>query len=316
VNRHPLPASGRFLQQVGPTPLVPVRLEADGPAIWCKLELLNPSGSTKDRIARYILEKAWRLEAVSAGSEVVEASSGSTSISLALACAQLGLSFTAVLPEGVSDERRLAIRAYGGRVLSSPREEGIRGAIRRAAEYAAERGAFYTRQFENPDNVEAQRVWTGQEILAQIPGGVVHGVVSGVGTGGTIVGLYSAFAEAGCQVTPFAARPITGSALGGIECCSFSPRVPGVVDRGISKLYAEARLPGLAELEVADGLAIETARRLIQRGFPVGPSSGLNYAAALEASRLLGPGAQVVTVFPDRMERYFSTELFTRAREG
>jgi cysteine synthase A len=302
-----LPADGRFLQAIGPTPLVPVRLQEEGPTIWCKLEFLNPSGSTKDRIARYMLEKAWRLGELSPGGEVVEASSGSTSIALALASAQMGLKFIAVMPEGVTDERVLTIRAYGGDVVLVPRGGGVRSAIQRAAELAKERGAFAPRQFENPDNAEAHRVWTGQEILSQVPGGLVHGVVSGVGTGGTVVGLYQAFAEAGCPVTPFVAKPISGMGSD-IECCSFSSRVPGVVD-GLSSLYQQADLPGLVELNISDEVAMRTARALIKRGFPVGPSSGLNYAAAMEAAKRLGPHAQVVTVFPDRMERYFSTEL-------
>ena len=303
----PLPADGRFLQAVGPTPLVPVRLDPEGPTIWCKLEFLNPSGSTKDRIARYMLEKAWRLGELSPGGDVVEASSGSTSIAMALASAQMGCRFSAVMPEGVTEERLIAIRAYGGEVELVPRSEGIRGAIAKAESLAKERGGYAPRQFENPDNAEAHRVWTGQEILAQVPGGLVHGVVSGVGTGGTIVGLYQAFAEAGCPVTPFVARPIAGRGCD-IECCSFSARVPGVVD-GLSRLYREADMPGRVELDVSDDLAMRTARALIRRGFPVGPSSGLNYAAAVEAAKRLGPQAQVVTVFPDRMERYFSTEL-------
>jgi len=303
----PLPADGRFLQAIAPTPLVPVRLDPEGPTIWCKLEFLNPSGSTKDRIARYMLEKAWRMGELQPGGEVVEASSGSTSIALALASAQMGVRFTAVMPEGVTDERVLTIRAYGGDVVLVPRAEGVRGAIQKAEEIARERKAFAPRQFENPDNAEAHRVWTGQEILSQIPGGLVHGVVSGVGTGGTVVGLYQAFAEAGCPVTAFIARPIAGLGCD-IECCSFSPRVPGVVD-GMSKLYRDSDMPGRVELDVSDEEAMCTARALIRRGFPVGPSSGLNYVAAVEAARRLGPGSQVVTVFPDRMERYFSTEL-------
>ncbi|MCI0673835.1 MAG: PLP-dependent cysteine synthase family protein [Myxococcaceae bacterium] len=305
---HPLPFHGRYLQSIAATPLVPVRLEEDGPTIWCKLEFLNPSGSTKDRIARYMLEKAWRQGLVKPGGHVVEASSGSTSISLALACAQMGLQFTAVMPEGVTGERVTSIKAYGGRVVLSPKEEGILGAIQRAEEEAKATGGFATRQFENPDNPEAHRVGTGQEILAQVPGGLVHGVVSGVGTGGTIVGLYSAFAEAGCPVTAFVARPVTGTSMMDIECCSFSSRVPGVVD-GLSRLYREADLGAKVELNVPDEVAVRTARALIRRGFPIGPSSGLNYAAAVMAAKQLGPGAQVVTVFPDRMERYFSTEL-------
>lgn len=314
--RRTLP-DGRFLQAVGPTPLVPLRLEPGGPTIWCKLEFLNPSGSTKDRIARYMLEKAWRQGLLGPASTVVEASSGSTSIALALACAQMGLRFVAVMPEGVSEERILTIRAYGGEVLLGARADGVRGSIAFADAHAREHNCFYTRQFENPDNAEAHRVWTGQEILAQVPGGVVDAVVSGVGTGGTIVGLHDAFLEAGCAVTAFAARPVSaGIGLSDLECCSFSSRVPGVVD-GLSKLYREANMPSLVEVDVADEVAMRTARALIRRGFPVGPSSGLNYAAAVEAARQLGPTAQVVTVFPDRMERYFSTELIRRpAPEG
>jgi cysteine synthase len=311
----PLPLDGRFLAALGPTPLVPVRLDPAGPAIWCKLEFLNPSGSTKDRIARYMLEKAWRQGTLCAGDWVVEASSGSTSISLALAAAQMGLRFLAVMPEGVTEERVLTIRAYGGDVVLTTRSDGVRGSMMHVERLVKERGGFAPRQFENPDNAEAHRMWTGQEILAQIPGGAVDAVVSGVGTGGTIVGLHDAFVEAGCPLATFAARPVTGgTGLGDLECCSFSSRVPGVVE-GMSKLYVPERLTNLVELDISDDLAMSTARALIRRGFPVGPSSGLNYAAALEASRRLGPSAQIVTVFPDRMERYFSTDLIRRSAE-
>lgn len=309
---HALPSHNRFVHQCQATPLAPVRLDG-GPEIWCKLEFLNPSGSTKDRIARYMLEKAWRRGDVEPGGWVVEASSGSTSIALALMAAQMGLRFVAVMPDGVSRERILMITAYGGQVELTPAEQGIVGSMARAEQIAAERGAYYTRQFENPDNVEAHRVWTGQEILSQIPCGVVDAVVAGVGTGGTIVGLYSACRDAGCPTLPVAARPFSGEAVGGeLECCSFafSKRIPGVVEC-VSKLYNRDALEGLEELQIQDRVALETTRALIRCGFPVGPSSGLNYAAALATARKLGPKARVVTIFPDRMERYFSTELFS-----
>ncbi|MDB5350735.1 MAG: cysteine synthase [Planctomycetota bacterium] len=305
---------GRYAPRLGPTPLVPVCLEENDPAVWCKLEFLNPSGSTKDRIARHILEKAWRQGRIGQGGRVVEASSGSTSIALALQCAQMGLKFTAVMPEGVSNERVWMIRAYGGDVAFVPKAVGIAGAIARAEELAADQGAFATHQFTNPDNAEAHRVFTGQEILSQIPGGVVHGVVSGVGTGGTIVGLFAAMRDSGCPVIPFAARPVTRSTFTDVECCSFSGRVPGVVE-GISTLFRESALPGLVTIEVSDEVALSTTRRLIARGFPVGPSSGLNFAAALDVARRLGAEARIVTVFPDRMERYFSTELFAEWKD-
>ncbi|MBS0264445.1 MAG: cysteine synthase family protein [Planctomycetes bacterium] len=305
---------GRYSSKTGPTPLVPVCLDSDGPTIWCKLEFLNPSGSTKDRIARHILEKAWRRGDIRAGSRVIEASSGSTSIALALHCAQMGLKFTAVMPQGVSNERVWMIRAYGGEVEFVAKDAGIAGAIARADELARSTGAFASRQFTNPDNAEAHRTFTGQEILTQIPGGVVDAVASGVGTGGTIVGLYHAFRDAGCPVVPFAARPVTRQSFPDFECCSFSGRIPGVAE-GISTLFRPDELPGLRTVEVADDLALEITRRLIARGFPVGPSSGLNYAAAIEASRALDGSERVVTVFPDRMERYFSTELFAGIKE-
>jgi cysteine synthase A len=304
-----LPEINRYLDRTPPTPLVPVRLDRSGPTLWCKLEFLNPSGSTKDRIANYILSKALRRGEVRPGGTVVEASSGSTSIAMALAAAQLGLRFVAVMPEGVSPERRLIIESYGGEVVFSPRAEGIRGALLGAEREAAARGGFQPLQFSNPDNPGAHRHQTAQEIIAQVPGGCVDAVVSGVGTGGTLVGLYQGFADFGCEVAAFAARPVTGAALDGAECCSFSGRIPGVVD-GLSTIYAKYRPATLVELDVADDEAIAVARRLIRTGFPVGPSSGLNYRAALLAAERLSPDAHIVTVFPDRMERYFSTELF------
>jgi cysteine synthase A len=276
--------------------------------VYCKLEFLNPSGSTKDRIARHMLETAWRRGDISRGDRVVEASSGSTSIALALACAQFGLRFTAVMPEGVSRERLLMIGAFGAEFELTPKADGMGGALQRALEVSENGGAYYTRQFENPDNVEAHRLGTGREVVSQAPGGYVDAVVSGVGTGGTITGLYRSAREAGCAVSAFAARPINGSGLHA-ECCSFSSRVPGVLE-GMSKLYIPEEFSDLTELDVDDELAVRTTRRLIRRGFPVGPSSGLNFCAALTAARQLGDDATVVTVFPDRMERYFSTELF------
>jgi cysteine synthase A len=300
-----------MLPSLGPTPLVPIRLDPGGPDVWCKLEYLLPSGSTKDRIARYVLDKAWRRGDLRAGATVVEASSGSTGIALALACAQFGLRFLAVLPEGVSEERLLIVRAYGGEVRLTPARGGICGALAEAERLARDAGMFWPRQFSNPDNAEAHRVGTAREVLDQLPGQRIDAVVSGVGTGGTLVGLHRGLCEGGCPAVPVLARPVDLRVTPEAECCSFSGRVPGVVD-GLSEVFRAADLPDLLTVEVTGDEALTTARRLIRRGFPVGPSSGLNYAAAVEAARRVGAGACVVTVFPDRMERYFSTELFER----
>jgi cysteine synthase A len=299
------------VNRVPTSPLVPIQLDVMLPPIWCKLEFFNPSGSTKDRIARFILEKAWRQGRLHPGDRVVEASSGSTSIALALACAQMDLKFLAVMPEGVSSERVFIIRAYGGMVRTTPQKEGIRGAIAEVERLGTEPGTFLPRQFQNSDNSEAHRLGTAREIVDQIPGGRVDAVVSGVGTGGTLVGLYQGLSEVGCPVIPVHARPVSLYPAGDVECCSFSARIPGVADR-ISAIFREEELPGLQTIEVPDHLALDTTRKLIQLGFPVGPSSGLNYAAAQAILRRMPANecTHVVTVFPDRMERYFTTELF------
>jgi cysteine synthase A len=238
---------------------------------------------------------------------------------MALVCAQLGLRFTAVVPEGVSNERVLMIRAYGGRVRFTPKNDGMRGAVAEAERMGTEGAVFLPRQFSNPDNAEAHRVATAREIVDQIPDGRVDAVVSGVGTGGTLVGLRQGLREAGCDAVPVLARPVSVQHFQDMECCSFSARIPGVAEC-LSTIFRESDMPGLITIEVRDDEALEATRALIRRGFPVGPSSGLNYVAALAAARRLAEqgrrDAAVVTVFPDRMERYFSTELFAAARDG
>ncbi|MEM9416468.1 MAG: cysteine synthase family protein, partial [Planctomycetota bacterium] len=295
------------------TPLTPVRLDDAGPTIWCKLEYMHPGGSTKDRIARYILTKAWRSGALKPGGVVIEASSGSTSIAMAMVCAQLGLRFVAVMPEGVSNERSLIIKAYGGEVRFAPASEGMVGCLALTHRLAEELDGFLPRQFENADNAQAHRFGTAVELIGQLPSQYPDAVVAGVGTGGTLVGLYHGLRDHGCAAKPFAARPVaTGDkplAMGCFdhaECSSFSKRIPGVIE-GMSRLYQPDQLDGLETLDVDDTRAIETTRKLIARGFPVGPSSGLNFAAAVmahERLRAQGVNAPVVaTVFCDRMER-------------
>ena len=312
----PRAGSVECLTTLDVTPLVPVEVPGSGVTIWCKAEYLHPSGSTKDRIACHILSKAMRSGRLRAGAEVVEASSGSTSIAMAMVCARLGLRFRAFMPEGVSRERSVMIRAYGGAVELTPRGDGIVGALEAARAWARAHGSYEPRQFENPDNAEAHRRGTAAEILRQVPGARVDAYVSGVGTGGTLVGMRLGFADAGLCPRPFAARPIAGASgvccdcFAAAEQCSFSGRIPGVLD-GMSHLYRAEDFEGLEVVEVSDEEAMRLTRALIGMGHPVGPSSGLNMAAAIEASRRLPPGATVVTVLCDRMERYFSTELFS-----
>ena len=312
-----LPPLSGLVEAVAPTPLQKVRLQPSQPPIWCKLEYLNPSGSTKDRIASYILSKAWREGVIGPGAIVCEASSGSTSIAMAMVCAQLGLRFIAVMPEGVSNERVHMIRAYGGDVRLCEAETGMAGCIALTEELARNEGAFLPRQFDNPDNAAAHRLGTAREILTAIPGRSVGAVVSGVGTGGTLVGLYQGCRDAGCAPIPVLARPVCVSesacyangCFQQADCCSFSTCVPGVMDNQ-SGILPAAGLEGLVTIEIEEEEALRSTRALIKQGFAVGPSSGLNYAAALQFATQIEPSCQIVTVFPDRMERYFSTTLF------
>ena len=315
-----LPNLSRLVESVAPTPLQAVQLAPDHPHIWCKLEYLNPSGSTKDRIAAYILSKAWREGLLTPGSLVCEASSGSTSIAMAMVCAQMGLRFVAVMPEGVSNERVKMISAYGGAVRLCPVESGMDGCIALTEEIARTEGAFLPRQFDNQDNAEAHRSGTANEILTEIPGRTVGAVVSGVGTGGTLVGLYKGFRDSGCNTIPVMAKPVCVSddacyvngCFRQTECCSFSTCVPGVMDNQ-SGILRSADLDRMITVEIEEEQALETTRALIRKGFAVGPSSGLNFAAAIEVAKQLDPALKIVTVFPDRMERYFSTALFRDA---
>ena len=236
---------------------------------------------------------------------------------MAMVCAQMGVKFIAVLPESVSNERVKMIRAYGGTVRLSPDAAGMAGCIEQTQTLARTEDAFLPRQFENNDNAEAHRRATAVEILAEIPGRSVDAVVSGVGTGGTLVGLYRGFQDFGCKTLPVLARPVrvsddahyAGGCFQQAECCSFSTCVPGVMDNQ-SEILRSADLDGLVTIEVEEEHALETTRALIRKGFAVGSSSGLNYVAALEIAKELDPAQKIVTVFPDRMERYFSTALF------
>ena len=307
--------------ELASTPLVAIRLEADGPTVWCKCEFMNPSGSTKDRIAAYILNKALAEGVVSRGDLVAEVSSGSTSIAMAMVCARLGLKFIAIMPEGVSRERVLMIQGFGGEVRFTAKADGMQGAAAACSALAASTKVFLPRQFENPDNAEAHRLGTAAEIahsLAQdVAASRTIAFTSGIGTGGTMVGMCHGLRERGFRVKPFAVRPIasgthamSGECFGSAEQCSFSARIPGVLD-GMSRIYQPKDIADLCELEVSDDVAMDTARALIRQGFPVGPSSGLNVAAAIQAAALLPEDVRVITILCDRMERYFSTELFT-----
>jgi cysteine synthase A len=298
------------------TPTVPLDDAVSGCTIWLKLEYQLPSGSTKDRLAAHVLRRAVDDGRVHAGTTVVEASSGSTSIAFAMACAALGVRFLAILPEGVSDERLMIIRRYGGDVALVPGESGMPGAIAESERLAAvDATVFLPRQFTNPDNAGAHELRTGPELVAAVrsAGATLDGFVAAVGTAGTLMGVGRVVRRVNPAAT-VARVVVAGEAVdaeqGGPACSG----IPGIVDC-LSGLIDEAELGGHPAIAVPRSEAMAGARELARRGFPAGPSSGLNLAGARRLALELGPGHHVATVACDRMERYFSTDLFDDVRD-
>ena len=288
------------------TPTVEVRPGGER-TVWLKLDHLLPSGSTKDRLAAHVLAGAIRSGQLTADSVVVEASSGSTSIALAMACALVGVRFVAVLPEGASSERLLLVRRYGGEVRTTPAAAGMAGAISETERMAAaDPAVFLTRQFTNPGNAEAHELRTGPELLAAVPD--LDGFVASVGTGGTLMGVGRAVRAARPDAVIARVAVAEGDAdaeQGGPSCTG----IPGVVDC-MSGLLDQAELAMAADIEVGRAEAVAMTRTLCRLGLPVGPSTGLNVVGALRLASELGPDAKVATVACDRVERYFSTDLF------
>ena len=289
------------------TPTISFEDERTGCTLWLKLDYLLPSGCTKDRMATSIVAHAIASGEVSPSTVVAEASSGSTSIALSMVCATVGLPFRAYMPKTVSGERVLMIRRLGGDVVLTPAEQGMEGAVAALLrDSRIEANLYAARQFENPRNVFAHQHSTGPELIQQV-GVRLDGFVAGVGTGGTLMGVAHALRDHGYDTSVARAMPtVTSPADGDREVVG---SIPGVVD-GMSQLL-DPDAVGLDEPVLVPELeAMATAREFGRLGLGVGPSGGLNIAAARRLAARLGAGHHVGTVLPDRMERYFSTQLF------
>jgi cysteine synthase A len=296
------------------TPTVAIADAETGCTIWAKLEYEMPSGSTKDRIAARILSEAVKAGELSDDSVVVEASSGSTSIAFAMTCASIGVPFTAVMPTGVSNERLMMIRRYGGAVVLTPAGDGMAGALAEADAMAARDPFVYLpRQFANVENAEAHRLRTGPEMIAQV-GRPLDGFVAAVGTAGTLMGVGAALRAAYGDAVALA-RVRVGGAEADAEQGGPCADIPGVVDC-MSTIFDRGAIGLGPDIEVGHDDALAATRQLISRGYPAGLSSGLNLRGAVAMAAMLGPGHHVGTVFCDRMERYVSTALFADLRAG
>lgn len=266
----------------------------------------------KDRLALGALKTAWEQGLITRSTPIIEASSGSTAIALALICSHLGLSFTAVLPEGASQERRWTIRAYGGQVETVTEDQGMAEAENRAQQLADENKGFYVDQFNNKDG-PAVHHQTAQEIQKALPNEQFDAFVCGVGTGGTIVGLYQYITANNLKTQIAIARPV--EPFHTLHDIGFTPKG---FDSHLER-YRQANSPStdvFSEIDVSENSAINWTHRLWELGFPVGPASGVNFAAAVALADKFPKEANIVTIFTDRMERYFSTELFESIKQA
>ena len=294
-----------ILNAIGNTPLLELTRISDG-TVFAKAEFLNPGGSIKDRVAKYLLDQAEKAGRLRPGMTIAEATSGNTGIGVTLVGVHKGYRVVIVMPEDMSEERKKIIRALGAELILSPAGKSIPGAVGRVNDMAAaDPNIFIVGQFENPDNPEAHYLTTGPEVWRQMEGEIAA-FVAGVGSGGTIGGTGKFLKERDPDVRLVAVEPTNAAALLGHE--PGLHQIQGIGDGFIPPVLDTSLLDDV--VTVTDDDAIETTRRLArEEGLLVGTSSGANVWAALRVSEQLGPGRNVVTVLPDRAERYFSTSL-------
>ena len=285
------------LDAIGNTPLIRV----DG--IWVKLEYLNPSGSIKARIAKYMIERAEREGRLRPGDTIVEASSGNTGNAMSMVAAVKGYRMLVVMPDGMSPERAAISRAFGAQVMTLG-DFHVTDALAKVRELGTQPGFFAPQQFDNEWNVEENRTWLGPEVLRQLPDGVVpDAVVGGVGTGGTIVGVGQAFRAVNPACRVVAVEPN--------ESCTL---MCGEVGRHLIEGIADGFVPGIIDRHRGDvdemvpidsEQAIAEMRRLAREfGLFVGPSSGAHLIAARELRERHPDAEHVVTFFCDEGEKY------------
>jgi cysteine synthase A len=277
-----------------------------GASVFAKAEYLNPGGSIKDRVARFMLEEAVRRGELKPGMTIMEPTSGNTGIGVTLVGRRMGYPVTIVMPENMSEERKKIITALGGTLVLTPPEENIDGAVREVERRRAEDPNIYVpQQFENPDNAKIHYITTGPETWNQLEHHI-DAFVSGLGSGGTLQGVGSFLKERDPKTEIVAVEPKNVSALLGHE--PGLHKIQGIGDGFVPKILDTSLVDSV--LEVTDDDAIATARALAQEaGLLVGVSSGANVWAAMRVAERLGNDAVIATVLPDRAERYFSTSL-------
>ena len=303
--------ANNITELVGNTPLVKLNRVTDGAeaSVLAKLEFFNPGSSVKDRIAVAMIDAAEKAGKINKNTTIVEPTSGNTGIGLAMVCAARGYKLIITMPETMSRERRMLMRAYGAELVLTPGPEGMGGAIAKAKELAEANpdSFFIPQQFENPANPEVHRNTTALEIWNDTDG-KVDIVVAGVGTGGTITGIGEVLKAKNPQVQVVAVEPAASPVLSG------GPKGPHPI-QGIGAGF----VPSILNTEIYDEIiqvpseaAFETARAVgSQEGVLVGISSGAAVWAAVQlVKRPENKGKNIVVIIPSNGERYLSTPLF------
>src|ERR671920_161342 len=297
--------SNSILDAIGNTPM----LEIEG--VYCKCEFLNPSGSIKARIAKYMIERAEDEGLLRRGDTIVEATSGNTGNALSMVAAVKGYRMLVVMPTGLSGERIAISRALGAEVLEVGHFH-VNEALAKVRELGQQDGYFNPAQFDSEWNVEENRTWLGPEILAQLPRGVVpDAMVMGVGTGGTLIGVGQAFREVNPAVKLFAMEPSESST---ILCGEVGDHlIEGISDGFVPGIFQRHRDLVDTALTVDSEEAVEEMRRLARKcGLFVGPSSGANLIATRKVRESYPDLETIITLFCDEGEKYISDHFAQR----
>ncbi|MEW6472807.1 MAG: cysteine synthase family protein [Actinomycetota bacterium] len=286
----------RVLAAIGNTPL----LRIDG--IWVKLEFLNPSGSIKARLARYLIERAEQEGLLGPGGVIVEASSGNTGNALSMVAAMKGYRMVVVMPRGMSEARAAISRAFGAEVIFAG-DFHVNEALALARELGRRPGWFCPGQFDTEWNVEENRTWLGREILGQLAPTVPDAFVMGVGTGGTLIGVGQAFRAVNPAARLIAVEPAESCTLACGEACLHA--LEGISDGFIPGIIARHRhaIDGIMAIDGPAALA-EMHRIARETGLLVGPTSGAHLVAARRLRDQHPELATVVTVFADAGWKY------------
>lgn len=304
-----------ILEAMGNTPIIRLSriADPDGADILVKFEGLNVGGSIKTRTAYNMICDAESKGLINKNTIIVEPTSGNQGIGLALVGAVRGYKTKIIMPDSVSEERRMLVEHYGAEVVLVHDAGNIGACIEECLALAMKMkdddpNVFVPQQFENPANPEIQRIQTGQEILSQV-NGPIHGFCSGIGTGGTITGIGEVLKAANPDMTIWAVEPENAAILSG-----------GSIGTHVQMGIGDGLIPQILNCNIFDDIcvikdeeAIHISKELASKeGIMCGISSGTNVAAAMKLAKKLGKGKTVVTVLPDTAERYFSTPLFER----